>query len=85
MTCKLFYDFNNINIGHVHSQKIYFPTMPHDELYETAKISNVGRLYSKEHFLLLTCCIATDLLYCYLTACRNGHPYAVGEVCEHYC
>ena len=28
---------------------MYFPTMPHDELYENATVSKVGRIYSKEY------------------------------------
>ena len=55
---------------------MYFPTMPHDELFENAAVSKVGRIYSKEY------CTPASLLYTcmYLIACKNGHPFAVSEV-----
>ena len=58
---------------------MYFPTMPHDELYENATVSKVGRMYSKEYFVLhsyfMVCTVCT-----YLAECINGHPFAVTEV-----
>ena len=50
--------------------------MPHDELFENAAISKVGRIYSKEY------CTPANLLYTcmYLIECKNGHPFAVTEV-----
>ena len=50
--------------------------MPHDELYENATVSKLGRIYSKEYFVL-----HSYKLHCtYLTECKNGHPFAVTEV-----
>ena len=31
---------------------MYFPTMPHDELFETAAVSDIGTVYSKKYFIV---------------------------------
>ena len=31
---------------------MFFPTMPHDELFETAAVSKVGMIYSKLYLVL---------------------------------
>ena len=54
---------------------MFLPTMPHDELFETAAVSRVGRIYSKGIF-----CITAGMLHSLLIECKNGHPFAVTEV-----
>ena len=55
---------------------MFFPTMPHDELFETAAVSRVGWIYSKGYFVLLLACACYSLLI----ECKNGHPFVVTEV-----
>ena len=54
---------------------MYFPTMPHDELFENTDVSKVGKkVYSKKRFILFLG------FYVLLIECKNGHPFVVTEV-----